>query len=302
MKKVVCSTGILLSALACVLLVAGCRKGNQEARKDVVKKTVISDGGSDTMVNLAQEWAEAYQKVAPNVSVEVSGGGSGVGMRDLMQGVINIANCSRDVEPKEREQILKTTGKEPKSHIVGHDAIAIYVHKDNPIAKISSEQLAAIFGEGGTVEKWSQLGVDLGAENDTIIRVSRQNSSGTYLYFREHVLAKKDFKPGSRDMSGSKDVVELVARTRSAIGYSGMGYATPGVRMVPVAPKAGDEPVTPSVENVLSMKYPLARSLLMVTAGEPEGAVKAYLDWIHSEEGQKIVEHAGYIPLTQAER
>jgi phosphate transport system substrate-binding protein len=285
--------------LAGAVLVAGCGKGGE--RTQTAKKTVITNGGSDTMVNLAQEWAEAYQQVAPNVSVEVSGGGSGVGVRDMMQGIVNIANCSRDVDPKEREQILKNTGKEPKCHMVGHDAIAIYVHKDNPVVSLSMEQLAAVFGEGGAVDKWSQIGVDLGAGNDEIIRISRQNSSGTYLYFREHVLAKKDFRAGSRDMSGSKDVVELVARTRGAIGYSGMGYATPGVRMVPLSGKTGEEPIAPSVENVLSKKYPLARSLHMVTAGEPEGAVKAYLDWVHSA-GQAIVEKAGYVPLTAAER
>ncbi|MGQ9663265.1 MAG: substrate-binding domain-containing protein, partial [Kiritimatiellia bacterium] len=164
------------------------------------------------------------------------------------------------------------------------------------------EQLAEIFGEGGKIERWSQLGIDMSkiGAADNIVRVSRQNSSGTYLYFRDHVLSRKDFKPGSLDMSGSKDVVELVSRTKSAIGYSGMGYATAGVKLVKIKLSAAAEAVAPTVENVLSRKYPLARSLLIYTLGEPQGAVKDYLNWILSPAGQKIVERAGYVPVTSA--
>jgi ABC-type phosphate transport system substrate-binding protein len=137
-----------------------------------------------------------------------------------------------------------------------------------------------------------------GAGQDEIIRVSRQSSSGTYEFFREHVLNKKDFKLGSRDMNGSKEVVELVANTRGAIGYSGMGYNEPGkVKMLPVASKKGEAAVEPSVENTLSKKYPIARSLLLYTLGEPQGEVKKYIDWILSDAGQKLVESSGYVPL-----
>ena len=188
------------------------------------------------MVNLAQAWAEEYKKVAPDVDVEVSGGGSGVGIAALIKGTIDIANASRNMKPEEIEQAKKNTGKEPKEFIVGYDALAIYVHKDNPLNEITLEQIAQIYAEGGKITKWSDLGVKIpGASSDEIVRVSRQSSSGTYEFLREHVLNKKDFKLGSRDMNGSKEVVELVATTPTAIGYSGMGYATPAVKMLKVA-------------------------------------------------------------------
>jgi phosphate transport system substrate-binding protein len=296
--------GIMVAAVSfgVVLTLAGCGKAqkSETGAKAPAKKTVIANGGSDTMVNLAQMWAEEYRLAAPDVSVEVSGGGSGVGIRDLMQGLIQIANCSREIEPKEQEQIRKNTGKDPFETIIGYDAISIYVHKDNPIEILTMAQLAQIYGEGGTIDKWSQLGIDpatLGGADD-IVRVSRQNSSGTYLYFREHVLAKKDYKQGSLDMSGSKDVVELVARTKSAIGYSGMGYATKDVKMVKIKTTEEAEAVGPSVEAVLNHTYALARSLQMYTLGAPEGPLKAYLDWILSPAGQQVVARAGYVPIT----
>lgn len=139
-----------------------------------------------------------------------------------------------------------------------------------------------------------------GATQDEIIRISRQSSSGTYEFFREHVLNKKDFKLGSRDMNGSKEVVELVANTPGAIGYSGMGYNEPGkVKMLPVAAKKGEAAVAPTVENTLSHKYPIARSLLLYTLGEPQGEVKKFIDWTLSDAGQKLVQGTGYVPLPQ---
>ena len=146
-------------------------------------------------------------------------------------------------------------------------------------------------------------GCGKGGGGDDIVRVSRQSSSGTYEFFREHVLNKKDFKSGSRDMNGSKEVVELVANTKTAIGYSGMGYNEPGkVKMLPVANKPGEAPVPPTVENTLSKKYPIARSLLLYTLGEPQGEVKKYIDWTLTDAGQKIVEASGYVPLPPNQR
>jgi phosphate transport system substrate-binding protein len=164
--------------------------------------------------------------------------------------------------------------------------------------EISIEQLAQIFAEDGKATKWSQIGVKIpGASDDEIVRVSRQSSSGTYEFFREHVLNKKDFKLGSRDMNGSKEVVELVASTKTAIGYSGMGYATPDVKMLRLSSKAGQPSVAPTAAAALDKSYPLARSLQMYTLGEPQGEVKKYIDWILSPAGQKIVEENGYVPL-----
>jgi phosphate transport system substrate-binding protein len=267
-------------------------------------RTIIQNKGSDTMVNVAQVWAEEYRKVAPQVEVEVSGGGSGVGIAALIKGAVDVANASRNMKPEEVEAAKRNNpGRAPKEIVVGHDALAIYVHKDNPLSEISLDQLAQVFVEGGTVTRWSQLGIAIpGAADDTIVRVSRQSSSGTYEFFREHVLAKKDFRMGSRDLNGSKEVVELVGATRTAIGYSGMGYATAAVKMLKVRAKEGAPAVPPSAENVLGKSYPLARSLLIYTLGEPQGEVKKYVDWILSDEGQRILAESGYVPLTPAEQ
>jgi phosphate transport system substrate-binding protein len=284
------------------LLLAGCGPGNSSnsGGGNSASAAAIQNKGSDTMVNLAQAWAEEYKKAAPAVDVEVSGGGSGVGIAALIKGTVDIANSSRNLKSEEVEQAKKNTGKAPKEFIVGYDALAVYVHKDNPMEEITEEQLAQIYQEGGSVTKWSQLGVTLPGGNDDIIRVSRQSSSGTYEFFREHVLKKKDFKLGSRDMNGSKEVVELCALTAGAIGYSGMGYNEPGkVKMLKVAAKTGDPSYPPTVENVLNKHYPLARSLLIYTLGEPDGEVKKYIDWILSPAGQKVVGETGYVPLAK---
>jgi phosphate transport system substrate-binding protein len=272
----------------------GCKKGGDGTAQ--APKTVISNSGSDTMVNLAQSWAEEYEKVVPDVSVEVGGGGSGVGIRDLIQGIVDIANASRKMKDSEKEQAKTNTGKDPVEWIVGYDAMAIYVHKDNPVEELTLEQLAQIYGEGGTVDKWSQLGITIDG-SDEIVRVSRQNSSGTYFFFREHVLDNKDFKLGSRDMSGSKDVVELVSRTPGAIGYSGMGYKTDEVKFVKIKPSDGGQAFLPTLENVVADKYSLARPLHMYTLGQPTGHVKAYMDWIFASAGQAIVKDNGYVPV-----
>lgn len=279
---------------AAVMTGCGGKQGSQASAK------VITNCGSDTMVNVAQMWAEHYAAVAPDVKVEVAGGGSGVGARDLTQGMCDIANSSRHLKDTEKEQAKANTGKEPVEWVAGYDAMAIYVHKDNPVDSMTIGQLAEIFGEGGSVDKWSQVGVDLTSlgGNDEIVRVSRQNSSGTYYFFREHILNQKDFKRGSKDMSGSKDVVELVGRSLGAIGYSGMGYADDSVKFVKIVSEKDGKAYEPSVENVASGHYPLARPLLMYTLGQPEGHIKVYMDWIFSPAGQECVEKSGYIPLS----
>ncbi len=255
------------------------------------------------MVNVAQVWAEDYKKLHPDVDVEVSGGGSGVGIAALTKGTIDLANSSRDMKVEENAHARKNTHKDPKGFVVGFDALAVYVHKDNPLTEATNEQIAAIFAEGGKVTKWSEMGVKMPGGQDEIVRVSRQSSSGTYEFFREHVLNKKDFKLGSRDMNGSKEVVELVASTPSAIGYSGLGYNEPGkVKMLKVSPKAGQPAIEPSVATTLSKQYPIARPLLVYTLGDPQGKLKDYIDWIMSDAGQKIVERSGYVPLPAESR
>jgi len=258
----------------------------------------IQNKGSDTMVNLAQAWAEEYHKQRGTVSVAVSGGGSGTGIAALENNTVDIANASRELKPEEKDKIKAASQKDPVEHIVAYDALAIYVHKDNPISKITKAQLAAIYGEKGTTEKWADLGVTVpGCTDGVIVRISRQNNSGTYEYFREWALNKGDFKLGSRDMQGSKDVVDAVSQSPCAIGYSGMGYKTDAVNWVPVALDDASAGVLPSIVAVHDKSYPISRPLFMDTAGEASGEAARYIQWIQSAAGQTIVEKSGFVPL-----
>jgi phosphate transport system substrate-binding protein len=263
----------------------------------------IQNSGSDTMVNLAQAWAEEYATIEPSVSVEVSGGGSGTGIAALINGTVDIANSSRRLEPEEFAKAKETGGADPQEHVVGYDALAVYVHKDNPLESVTLGQLGEIYGEGGTITQWSQLGVkNQACPNDEIIRVSRQSNSGTYFYFREAILGKsRDFKLGSRDLHGSKDVVELVAGTPCALGYSGMGYAMPGAKALAVARADGEKAYPPTVETTLDKTYPIARPLYLYTAGAPSEHVRKYIEWLYSDLGQKIVADSGYVPLPKTD-
>ncbi len=297
--------GTLVSiVISACLIVTGC-KGNDGAPSGQARNKIVTiqNIGSDTMVNLAQFWAEEYAKVEPTVSVEVSGGGSGIGIAALINGTADMANCSRKLEPDEFERVVKSRGAEPKEYLVGYDALSIFVHKSNPLNEISLEELGEMYREGGKITNWSQLGVTSipGAKGDEIIRASRQNNSGTYHYFREVVIGHTgDFRPGSLDMNGSKEVVELIARTPGAIGYSGMGYATPEVKILKVSRRKGDAAIAPSVTTTLDKSYPIARPMFMYTPGDPPPPVKKYIDWVMSNPGQIIVEKTGYIPLRRA--
>jgi phosphate transport system substrate-binding protein len=249
-------------------------------------------------VNVAQAWAEAYKDVDPNVAVAVTGGGSGTGISALINGTVDLANASRKMKDQEVQAAIANSVK-PVEHVVGYDALAVFLHNDNPIDSFTFERLAAIYGEGGELETWDQLEIELpGCPSNEIVRISRQNNSGTYVYFKEAVLGKgRDYKLGSRDMHGSKDVVELVANTPCAIGYSGLAYATDHVKMPCVSKEEGAPCVVPSSETAIDGSYPISRPLLMYTRGEPEGAVKKYLDWILSDEGQCIIQNKGYAPV-----
>ena len=300
-----CAASILIcSAILLCSSAAGCKKGEQEATVSSPAKVSIQNPGSDTMVVLAQAWAEHYAKIKFSVSVEVSGGGSGAGIAALINGTADIANSSRPMTKQEIEMAKDNTGKEPQEYVVGYDALAIYVHKDNPLDGISIGQLAEIYGESGTIVKWSQLGIKYpGCPSDDIIRISRQSSSGTYYYFREVLLGKQgDFKLGSRDLNGSKEVVELVATTRCAIGYSGMRYATSYVKKLKVAKEDNGSYFEASVETVLDDTYPIHRPFYMYSLGQPSGETRTYLEWIYSDTAQNIAEKMGYVPLPQAER
>ncbi|MES9989665.1 MAG: phosphate ABC transporter substrate-binding protein [Candidatus Thiodiazotropha endolucinida] len=260
-------------------------------------RTVIQNKGSDTLVNVAQAWAEAYGGVDANVAVAVSGGGSGTGIAAMINGTVDIANASRQMKNKELK-LAKSKGQNPIEHVVGYDALAVFIHQDNPADTLDYDQLKSVFGRGGKATKWSDLGLKVpGCKGDEIVVVSRQNNSGTYAYFKKEVLGKKGkYRQGTLDMHGSKDVVDLVEKTPCAIGYSGLAYATDHIKMACIV-KDGGDCVTPSVETASDRSYPIARPLFMYTNGEPQGAIKTYLDWVKSDEGQCILLEKGYAPV-----
>ncbi|MDZ4731049.1 MAG: phosphate ABC transporter substrate-binding protein [Xanthomonadales bacterium] len=280
----------LFQICSIALLLTACGGGEQ--------RQLIQNKGSDTLVNVAQAWAETYQTIDPTVVVAVSGGGSGTGIAAMINGTVDIANSSREIKQEEMDQ-AQAQGRNPIEHIVGFDALAIFLHPNNPIQSMTLAQLADIYGDGGSATKWSDLGVEVpGCSDQSIIVVSRQNNSGTYAYFREVVLNDSDFRLGTRDMHGSKDVVDLVENTPCAIGYSGLAYANEHVHMPCIALAEGGECVVPSEATASNHTYPIARSLLMYTNGQPEGAVAAYLNWIKSDAGQCIIVEKGYAPAS----
>ena len=207
--------------------------------------TLIQNKGSDTLVNVAQAWAEEYKGVDTGVAVAVSGGGSGTGIAAMINGTVDIANASRKMKKKELDK-AREQGQNPVEHVVGYDALAVFLHQDNPTDSLSFTQIAQIYGRGGDFESWSDLGVSVpGCGSDEIVVVSRQNNSGTYSYFRSAVLKsaakagvidKGSFRQGTLDMHGSKDVVDLVEKTPCAIGYSGLAYATDHIKLACVSP------------------------------------------------------------------
>ena len=266
--------------------------GNAQARTEIQNK------GSDTLVNVAQTFAEEYAKVNPEVAIAVSGGGSGTGIAAMINGTVDIANSSRKMKDKEIKQ-AQERGQNPIEHIVGYDALAIYVNKNNPANSMTIADLAKIYGRDGGATKWQDLGIQVpGCDSGEIVVVSRQNNSGTYAYFQEHVLGEKGkFRLGTLDMHGSKDVVDLVEKTPCAIGYSGLAYATDHVKTVCIAPEAGKPCVMPSEDAALDGTYPIARPLFMYTNGEPQGEIKKYMDWIMSDTGQCLVAKEGYAPV-----
>jgi phosphate transport system substrate-binding protein len=221
-----------------------------------------------------------------------------VGIAALIDGAVELANSSRTLRPGEIAQAQERRGATPTEFVAGYDALAVYVHKDNPLDGVTLEQIAGIYAEGGGIVRWSDLGIrHTACPRDTVIRVSRQSSSGTYDFFREAALGTRDFKLGTLELNGSKEVVELVSHTPCAIGYSGMGYATAGVKMLKIARELSGPFVAPTADTTLDRTYPIARPLLMFTIGEPLPHTRRYLDWIHSDAGQRIVLLVGYVPL-----
>lgn len=287
--------GILLGA---VIATAAFAFPSRTAAAD--KPVEIRVKGSDTMVQIATAWAENYRKVKKTVFVNANGGGSGTGIAALQNDTTDICNASREIKKEEIEKTKAATGKDVKEFVVAYDALAVYVHPSNPIKEISVPELTEIWAEGGAFTTWEQVNP---AIKGKIVLVGRQNNSGTYDYFREHICGKtpdkkqREFRVGISELNGSSEVVENVAKTRLAMGYSGMGYKMDKVNWLKVSHKKGEPGVTPGADAARSGKYPIARKLYLYTAGEPTGEVKAYIEWILSPAGQKIVEQEGFVPL-----
>jgi len=250
----------------------------------------ITVKGSDTMVILSQKWAEIYMKAHPEVAIQVTGGGSGVGIAALINGTTDIANASRPIKPSEVQKLKDRYNTLGVQIACAKDGITIYVNNQNSIKELSMQQLNDIYT--GKVTNWKQVG---GA--DAEIKVyGRENSSGTYVYFKEHVLNDKDFVATCQTLPGTAAVVNAVKKDKLGIGYGGAAYAE-GVKHLPVKPDDKSAAVEPTADNVKSGKYPISRYLYMYLKTKPTGDLKNYIDWILSPEGQKVVTEVGYFPI-----
>lgn len=277
-----------LSIVLLALVLAGCGggKGTSRASRSITIK------GSDTMVILGQRWAENYMKEYPEKRIQVTGGGSGTGIAALINGGTDICEASRPMKDKEKEMIRKRHGKEVSEIPVALDGIAVYVPESSIIQTISRNQLKSIYT--GAITNWR----DVGGPNQRIVAYSRENNSGTYVFFKEHVLDNEDFARDIQTLPGTAAVVNAVSKDKSSLGYGGIAYAS-GIRALAVKKDEMSEAVKPSLETVEDGTYPLSRNLYFYTVGPPEGETKAFIDWVLSPEGQKICEAVGYYPLNR---
>ena len=270
----------------------------------------ISSIGSDTLNNLMTLWAESFKKQYPNVNIQIQGAGSSTAPPALEQGTANFGPMSRAMKSNEIQAFEKKHGYKPTAVPVAVDALAIFVHKDNPIKGLSMPVLDAIFsstrkcGFEKTVNKWGDAGLS-GAWTTRDLQIYGRNSvSGTYGYFKEHALCKGDFKTGVNEQPGSASVVQSVGTSINGIGYSGIGYKTSGVRTVPLKGSDG-EFYDANEKNALSGKYPLARFLYVYVnkaPNKPLAPLEAeFLKMVLSKQGQQVVEKDGYIPMPASE-
>ena len=257
----------------------------------------IRQTGSTTLLPLAEKWRQAFDAQHPEVNIAVSGGGSGTGIKALIAGTAEIADSSREIKPEETQQ-AQAAGVKPVEHLVAYDGIAVIVHPSNPLKEISFQTLSDIFT--GKIRKWDAAGAKGLGEMQL---VSRDSASGTYEAFKDMVVTldgkdkSRDYAASSLKQSSNQAVLNLVAQTKSAIGYVGLGYLNSSVKVLAVVPLQGGAAVQPTAENVLNHTYPISRKLYCYTNGEPSGALKDYLDWIKGPEGQDLVKKLGFVPL-----
>ena len=245
--------------------------------------------GSDTMVILGQRWAEAYMAAHPGATIQVTGGGSGTGIAALINGTTDICQSSRPIKGAETKQLVEKFGAPAHEVLVARDGLAVYLNEDNPIRELDLAQIKGIYD--GTLTNWKALG----GKDAAITVYGRENSSGTYEYFKEHVLGGADFAASVQTLPGTAAVVNAVAQDPRGIGYGGAAYAK-GVRFCRVKPDAQSPGVEPSAENVNSGRYPISRGLFFYLRREPEGAAREFIDFALSPEGQKLVTDVGYFP------
>lgn len=260
------------------------------------KDKFIQLKGSDTMVNLAQAWAEEYMEKNPEESVAVTGGGSGTGIASLISGTCDIAMSSRTIKEKEIT-LAGQKGRHPKEMKVALDGLAVVVSPKNPVSRLTLEQLAKIFT--GKITNWKEVA----GQNTRIVILSREVNSGTHVYFKEHVLRKGD--PNSKEefaqeallLPSSQAIADEVANNPAAIGYYGMGYISDKQKAIAVAFDEKSDYVAPTIENVVTGKYPISRPLFLYTNGEPAGSVKKFIAYVLSKEGQEIVLKTDFVPI-----
>jgi phosphate transport system substrate-binding protein len=257
----------------------------------------IQNKGSDTMVNLALAWAEAYQSVRPEILISVTGGGSGTGITALGNNTVDIANASRSIKPEEIAA-MQADGIEPLEFVVARDAIAVIVNPENPVNQLTLAQLSAIYS--GQINNWKEVG----GEDRPIVRLSRETNSGTHVYFLEIVLrlGEKDnktfFSTDTLMLPSSEGITAEVRDNPNAIGYDGLGYVVPEVKVLAIATSDLEAFIFPSAETVNNQSYPIARDLYMYTAGTPSTEEQAYLNWIYSPAAQAIVSELGFVPVS----
>jgi phosphate transport system substrate-binding protein len=282
-----------LAAIGIGILLACATSHTSYADKGADDKKVVVVKGSDTMVNLVSAWSEEYTKANPGSDVSVTGGGSGVGIAALINKTTDICAASREIKAEEKK---KAADNKVEAHetIVARDGIAIVVNPSNPLKEISQDQLRQIFT--GEATSWKQFG---GAD-EKIIVLSRESSSGTYVFFQEHVLDKKDYAAGARLLPTTSAIIEGVATDKTAIGYVGLGYAQGAkdrVKVLPVKKDTAAAAVTPTEDAVRSGRYPIARPLFFYTNGTPSGSIQKFVEFCLGPKGQKIVTDEGYVTL-----
>ncbi len=291
------------AAVCCAICLLGaCAGGGKTAGRQGTSggALIIQNTGSDTLVNLALAWAERYMSIHPEVRISVTGGGSGTGIASLINGTIQIANASREMSAEEIAT-AKKNGVTPVRFTVAMDAIAVVENPKNPVHGLTIQQISRMYT--GQLTRWSQVG----GEDRPIVLLSRESNSGTYVYFLEQVIrqgnpaGKELFSPETLLMPSSEGISAEVRQNPNAIGYDGLGYVTPDQEKVAVARNASSPYILPSVGTVRDGSYPVSRPLFMYTAGQPDGAVKAYLDWV-MHDGQKLVEGLGFVPLPQEDK